>query len=438
MRGMTRRSGGRLMHVCTAVVASLVASLALGIAGSQAAESLPPAPAPSVLAPVPVVGSSAPVPDPAALTRLVRTAFPKTMARNAGIVVVDPATGRLLLDEQGDTLRTPASTMKLLTAASALVSLPMDTRLTTRVVVQDATITLIGGGDVTLGRSRRTMPGGATLRELAMQVARQVGAAPVTLQFDASAFAGPSTAPGWPSGMPRLSALSLAGDGGRNPARRAAAAFAAELRRAGVVVSEPRAGGAPADATQIAMVASPPLPQLVEHMLTESDNLLAESLAHLAGAERFGIADFTSGGRATLAAAKELGIALPPGTRIVDGSGLSSDDAVPSTALTRLLTLVATGADPRLAPIASGLPVAGVTGTLSDRFSTASQRAAAGFVRAKTGTLRTVVALAGTVEDVDGRVLVFAVLANDVRSVAKARGIADGFVSQLFECGCRS
>lgn len=434
MRGRARRSHGRLVRVCTAATAAL----ALGIAPARAADSLPPAPAPSVLAPVPVIGSSAPVPDPAALERLVRAAFPKAMARNAGIVVVDPSTGRPLLDQQGDRLRTPASTLKLLTAASALVTLPMDTRLQTRVVVQESTITLIGGGDVTLGRSRRTMPGGATLRDLATQVARQVGAAPVTLQFDASAFSGPSTAPGWPSGMPRLAALSLAGDPGRNPARRAAAAFAAELRRAGVIVGTPSAGTAPADGTQIAVVSSPPLPQLVEHMLTESDNLLAESLAHLAGAERFGTADFASGGKATLAASKELGITLPSGTAIVDGSGLSSDDAVPATALAQLLTLVSTQADPRLAPIAAGLPVAGVTGTLSDRFASDSERTAAGFVRAKTGTLRTVVALAGTVEDVDGRVLVFAVLANDVRSVAKARGIADGFVSQLFECGCRS
>ena len=405
---------------------------------SYAANSVPPAPAPVVLAPVEITGSTAPVPNPAALASLVKSAFPRGLAKNAGIVVTDPSTGDVLLNDRGDAPRTPASTMKLLTAASVLTTLPANTTLVTRVVVEGTTLTLIGGGDTTLARTRPSMSGGATLAELAAGVAKQIGAAPVNLTFDSSFFTGPSTGPQWPSGMPPVSALSLAGDFSRNPAKKAAIAFSEELRRAGVTVSAPRRGAAPDGGTEIARAESPVITVMVEHMLTTSDNVLAESLAHIAGAEVTGEASFASGAQATIAAANSLGLELGPKAVIVDGSGLSGADAIPASALTELLAMVAAGNDQRLSAIATGLPVAGVTGTLADRYVRGVQRQAAGFVRAKTGTLRNVVALAGTVEDVDGRVLVFAVLANKVPSVAKARQAADEFASRLFECGCQS
>ena len=105
--------------------------------------------------------------------------------------------------------------------------------------------------------------------------------------------------------------------------------------------------------------------------------------------------------------------------------------------LAEVLGDVVRGTDPELAPIAPGLAVAGLTGTLADRFATASTRPGRGFVHAKTGTLTGVSSLAGTVQDADGRILVFAMIANKVTSLVQARETMDLIASRLATCGCR-
>ena len=72
--------------------------------------------------------------------------------------------------------------------------------------------------------------------------------------------------------------------------------------------------------------------------------------------------------------------------------------------LVDVLTLEETGPVVR-----AGLPVAGQTGTLADRFVGTDM---AGRLRAKTGTLRNVTALAGDVDPLQGGPLTFAYVAN--------------------------
>jgi serine-type D-Ala-D-Ala carboxypeptidase/endopeptidase (penicillin-binding protein 4) len=103
---------------------------------------------------------------------------------------------------------------------------------------------------------------------------------------------------------------------------------------------------------------------------------------------------------------------------LFDGSGLSLDDRVPATTLVSALAAVAldkpdTGQSVGvLWPVATGLPVAGVTGTLAIRFVASGTTAGRGVVRAKTGTLTGVDCLAGLVRDVHGRLLAFAFIAD--------------------------
>lgn len=396
----------------------------------------------SVLNPIPVVGSNAPIPTTAGLTSALSATINRPALGTVGAWVGDPATGATLFDAQGNTPLLPASTLKLLTAVTALKLLTPTHRIATRVVVDGSTLTLIGGGDAMLASSGP----GASLTSLATQVAKQVQSTPVTLNYDSSLFTGRKLAPGWSTSFPAAGVAApvtaLMVDQGRanpkgnsrvsDPAKYAAQLFVKALRASGVKARLGAEAKAPTSGTQIAKVESVPVQQLVNHMLTDSDNDLAESLAHLSGVAQSGTGTFSSGAAAMQSAATQLGIPVE-GMQLFDASGLSSKDRIAPQTLGKILVLAANGSFDGIAP---ALAVAGFTGTLADRFTSGPQKAAAGFVRAKTGTLNSDVALAGIVPDVQGRVLVFAIIANEIPSIPKARNAVDQFATKLRMCGC--
>jgi D-alanyl-D-alanine carboxypeptidase/D-alanyl-D-alanine-endopeptidase (penicillin-binding protein 4) len=186
--------------------------------------------------------------------------------------------------------------------------------------------------------------------------------------------------------------------------------------------------------TTVAELASPPLADIVEEMLTESDNDVAEALGHQVARASGQAATFTGAAAAVQAQLTRLGVRLGS-TRLADSSGLSGADALPAAVLTQLLTLAAGPAHPELRPVLTGLPVAGFTGTLGDRYSSDGASAGRGVVRAKTGSLSTVNTLAGVVVDRDGRVLAFAFMSN-ASSAATARPALDRAAAALAACGC--
>ena len=65
-----------------------------------------------------------------------------------------------------------------------------------------------------------------------------------------------------------------------------------------------------------------------------------------------------------------------------------------------------------------------------------SQGAGRGLVRAKTGTLTGVSALAGTTVTRDGRLVFFALLADQVQSTLDARAALDAAAVALAACRC--
>ncbi|HLZ39011.1 MAG TPA: D-alanyl-D-alanine carboxypeptidase/D-alanyl-D-alanine-endopeptidase [Mycobacteriales bacterium] len=448
------------------LLAAVVLATACSAAGPRARSEGPGAsattPVPPLLPAVPASGApQAPLPTTAGLSRTLaaRPADP-ALAGRVSVVVVDPATGATLLDHRGAAPVIPASTAKIPTAVAALTALGPRHRLRTRVVRDpDGTVVLVGGGDPTLAApgAPPAYPAPARLATLAAATARALGAgATVRVAVDPSRWSGPLTGPGWRPSYLSLGNVrpvrALSVDAGRvrpngrarpappgDPAVAAGRAFAGLLTRGGVPVS----GGvaiarAAPDARELAHVDSPPVAALVERMLGTSDNDLAEALGREV-ALRVGqpptFAGAAAGIRAVVAG---LGVD-PGGLRLVDASGLSRDDRLPPRLLARLLTRAAGDEHPDLRAVVTGLPVAGFSGTLRPRYARAPERVGAGVVRAKTGTLLGVSALAGIAVDADGRLLVFALVADGVpvtRTLA-AQAALDRTATALATCGCR-
>ncbi|MBS0431634.1 MAG: D-alanyl-D-alanine carboxypeptidase/D-alanyl-D-alanine-endopeptidase [Proteobacteria bacterium] len=166
---------------------------------------------------------------------------------------------------------------------------------------------------------------------------------------------------------------------------------------------------------RIAAIDSPPLSDLVTHMLKHSDNLYAQVLLQQAGvrlAQGGACADrseapFTSaewglcGMRAMLARA-----GIPDGgATFADGAGLSRKDLVSPLATVRLLAWITRQSFASV--FRDALPVAAVDGTLRNRMR---DTPAAGNLQAKTGTLTHSSALSGYVTDISGRHLAFSLM----------------------------
>ena len=372
---------------------------------------------------------------------------------SVAVLVTDAASGAVLFSQGAVTPVPPASTAKLAVAAAALQVLGPNARLTTRVVRGSAAgrIVLVGGGDPTLagpaavGAQSPGYPTPASLVGLASSTAQQLrtqGVTTVSLGYDASLFVGSQLAPGWKpvyqteGDVAPVSALEV-DEGSQNlarpgrvadPAAAAAVEFAALLTDDGLTVTgTPQPAKAPATPVIIASVTSPPISQLVQRMLGRSDNDLAEALARQVALAEGLPASFAGGVQAVKSALTQLGIATT-GLAMVDASGLSPFDRLESVTLTQLLRLAILPGHESLTPILSGLPVAAFYGTLSGRFG-ATAAAGAGVIRAKTGTLDGVAALAGYLQDSSGATLVFATIATGVPKTGTA--VAEAALDRL-------
>ena len=84
------------------------------------------------------------------------------------------------------------------------------------------------------------------------------------------------------------------------------------------------------------------------------------------------------------------------GAHALDSSGLSVDDRLTAETLDEVVNAAAGSAQPKLRPLVDLLPIAAGSGTLSNRYlDTDVGRSAAGFLRAKTGSLTITNSLAG-------------------------------------------
>jgi len=365
--------------------------------------------------------------------------------------VVDAATGAVLFDRSADLALPPASTAKLLTSMAALSVLGPTATLTTDVTRAGNTLYLVGHGDLTLrAHARPSYPATADIGTLARRTAAALAAATpppgqLKLCVDTTAWSGPARAPGWSvsyfndGDIAPLSPLEVdegvvrPGQNARvpDPAAQAAGIFAADLASAGVKVApQPCRAASPVAAQHVASVSSPPVSALVQRMLTVSDNDLAEALGRAVAAKAGTSHDFAGEAAAVTKALARNGIPTS-GVHLVDASGLSRLDRVPPQVLVDVLRAAMSPAEPQLSALLAGLPVAGFTGTLADRFRRAPASAGAGIARAKTGTLVGVNTLAGYVPDASGRLLVFAFMTDRAVSPDTAEPALDRLAAGL-------
>ncbi|KGM09123.1 D-alanyl-D-alanine carboxypeptidase/D-alanyl-D-alanine endopeptidase [Cellulomonas bogoriensis] len=469
----SRRSGPVAAAAAVALVLGaggyLVADAHDVVPGFLTLEPVPPPPSPFPVAPaaqepppleivLPPVDVDVPVPDAQELTALARAAADhEWMGDSVGIVVADQLTGEVLVDVDGDRPRTPASTAKMATGFAAVRALGPDARLATTVVqAGSGRLVLVGGGDVMLAQGAgdpTAVNGHAGLADLADQVVLRLelaGVDEVALDVDDTFFTGPRLAPGWAdtdlSGgfVAPVTALMVNiaktreepyPPRHRDPSLHAAQVLAAALEERGVTVTgAPTRTEAPEGATVLGMVESATLRDVVAYSLQTSDNTVSEALGRVTAHARGLPTSFQGATRAVIAEMTDAGLDTT-GAVLADCSGLADGSWLPARLLVDLVVLSADPTDTATLPVAVDMPVAGWQGTLAERLTSTPAR---GLVRAKTGSLRGVTSLSGTVVTVEGRPLVFAVLADQTPPGGQLgpRRVIDTFVQQLAGCGC--
>lgn len=442
---------------------------------TTAAEPLPPAPfltaepvepgaAPGTLI-APFFDEDVPLPDAAQIQALAQALRddPRT-GTSVNISVIDLITGQSLADVNATDGQVPASSTKVLTAIAVVTALGPDHRLATiaRYDAARGEVALVAGGDELLAahagggtgepddRTRaEAAVGYAGLGDLADQVAAALtaqGVTSVTVVADTGLFPGPAYPSEWPAYAINQGyaapVTGLAINVGRkteeryakrwpDPAANATDEFAARLSERGITTTRGKArAGSGGD--EVGRVESAPLADVVEYMLNDSDNTVAETLSRVVAIAAGRVATPSESAAVVTQTLAALGVDVS-GLKLYDGAGFSERNRIPPLTLTQALR-AATFAEPT-ADLPGWLPEAGLTGTLGGRFISTP---GAGVVRAKTGSLTGVTALAGIVITADGRPLAFAVLADGMPYGQEGPTAAiDGFADALAQCGCR-
>ncbi|SEE95778.1 D-alanyl-D-alanine carboxypeptidase / D-alanyl-D-alanine-endopeptidase (penicillin-binding protein 4) [Arthrobacter alpinus] len=412
--------------------------------------------------------STAPLPNAATLATDLKKALTYDAEGTFGMYVADAVTGQELFSQAGETAKTPASNLKLLAAGAVLRTLGPDARFSTD-VVSGATaheIVLRAGGDAMLASGESepgSVMGHAGLATLAQQSAAALAAAgvtgPVTLTIDDTLFTGAALNPKWTDGdvdageiapifpmamyAGRVAPEVLTGARPQDSSVAVAEAFANALEVAGVAttgaITRGSSPAADADTTPgqakpgsvLASISSATVAEQAQYMLAESDNYVAEVLGRMA-ALKLGLPASNDGAVAAVRqVVTELGLPMDD-VVTTDICGLATGNLISPRKFVKLLSLMLADPAADIGQALPGLPIAGLTGSLDNRFVSSTQIDGAGVVRAKTGSLNLVTSLSGYVINSEGRLLVFSILGNGLTDgAAAARPVVDAAAAVL-------
>jgi serine-type D-Ala-D-Ala carboxypeptidase/endopeptidase (penicillin-binding protein 4) len=190
----------------------------------------------------------------------------------------------------------------------------------------------------------------------------------------------------------------------------------------------------PAGAQRIALHQSRPWGEVLRNMNKSSDNALTRLLFLQLGLPMAGATP-----QATTQALAQRDVQRwfddhhieRDGLVMDNGSGLSRSERIAPRTMARAIEIAITG---RHAPeLLMSLPVAGVDGTMRNRLKGTP---AQGWARLKTGTLKNVTALAGTVRDTRGDTWIVAAFINH-NDAAKGRPALDALIEWVANSGAR-
>ncbi len=320
-----------------------------------------------------------------------------------GVILIDKATGEVIYESGSTKARTPASVLKLTSAAAIALTLDANTVFKTAIYKTEKR-----GVFVIWGENDPWITSNAKYRD-----ANKRAYMPKLIK---AAFASDK----------KLKKITLIYKGVNNSdiyyAKKA-------LKRRASVAYKPLSKNIEVESLiteKISQVESPPLSKMIRFALLYSDNVLSQRLAMLATGKngyplnKEGLNDMAHEKLTT------LGIDTK-GMKLVDGSGLGGSNRISAVTVSQLLLKIRS--EPQLKVVYDSLPVGGESGTLIGRYHTTAPQAV-GIVKAKTGSTRHTVSLAGYTSSGE-KEYVFVVIADGVGRTKRSQNAARSAIDRM-------
>ena len=320
-----------------------------------------------------------------------------------GIILVDGSTKEIVYQNGADVLRSPASVLKLTSATAIAMTLDSTTVFTTSLYKTEKR-----GVFIILGDDDPWMTSSAKFRD-----ANKRAYTPTLIK---AAFASD----------PKIKKITLLYDGINGSdiyyAKKALGRRASVVYKALGSTIEPQSVAT----EKIVELKSPPLYKMINFALLYSDNVLTQRLAMIATARNGYPVNKTGLNDMMNDKLSAMGINTV-GLHLEDGSGLSGGNRISAVTVSELLLKIRS--EPRLKIVYNALPTSGESGTLVGRYhETAPQ--AVGLIKAKTGSTRHTVSLAGFATSGD-KEYVFVVIADHVGRTKKLQNAARSAIDRM-------
>ena len=322
---------------------------------------------------------------------------------NPGVILIDKASGEVIYESGSTKARTPASVLKLTSAAAIALTLDASTVFKTAIYKTEKR-----GVFVVWGENDPWITSNAKYRD-----ANKRAYMPKLIK---AAFASDK----------KLKKITLIYKGVNNSdiyyAKKA-------LKRRASVAYKPLSKNIEVESLiteKLSEVESPPLSKMIRFALLYSDNVLSQRLAMLAtGKNGYPL---NKDGLNDMANAKLTSLGIDTtGMKLVDGSGLGGSNRVSAVTVSQLLLKIRS--EPQLKVVYDSLPVGGESGTLIGRYHTTAPQAV-GIVKAKTGSTRHTVSLAGYTSSGE-KEYVFVVIADGVGRTKRSQNAARSAIDRM-------